>query len=134
TVSKTDYRRIEHNLPQPPSEDCWHTEIVGLSEFEVQKLTNSLGNLVPLSSAKNSKLQNYCFEIKKNGKDGTFTGYKNGSYSEQKINEKINWGIYEIHERGIDLLTFMAEHWDIKELNESKQKEFLFLDNIFNNK
>ncbi|MGD9625467.1 MAG: DUF262 domain-containing protein [Arcobacter sp.] len=134
TVSKTDYRSIEHILPQTPSEDCWQKEIVGLSEFEVKKLTNSLGNLVPLSSAKNSKLQNYCFEIKKNGKDGTFTGYKNGSYSEQKINEKINWGIYEIHERGIDLLTFMAEHWDIKELNESKQKEFLFLDNIFNNK
>ena len=129
--SKVDYRSIEHVLPQTPSEECWQKEIVGLSEFETKKLTNSLGNLVPLSSAKNSKLQNHCFEIKKNGKDGTFTGYKNGSYSEQQINEKINWGIDEIRERGLELLNFMANHWDIQELKDKEiQREFLFLDNI----
>ena len=133
TESKADYRSIEHILPQTSSEECWQKEIAGLSEFEIKKLTNSLGNLVPLSSAKNSKLQNYCFEIKKNGKEGTFTGYKNGSYSEQKINEKDNWGINEIQERGIELLTFMAEHWDIEELkNKHKQKEFLFSNVAYN--
>ncbi len=130
TESKADYRSIEHILPQTPSEECWQKEIVGLSNIEIKNLTNSLGNLVPLSSSKNSKLQNYCFEIKKNGKDGTFTGYKNGSYSEQKIKEKDNWGVNEIKERGIELLMFMAEHWDIEELKDKeKQQEFLFLNN-----
>ena len=132
TVSKADCRSIEHILPQTPNEDCWQKEIVGLSEFEIKKLTNSLGNLVPLSKAKNSKLQNYCFDIKKNGKnDEDFVGYKIGSYSEQKINAKSNWGIKEIEERGFELLNFMAEHWDIEELRDKeKQKEFLFLDDI----
>ncbi len=128
TESKADYRSIEHILPQTPSEKCWQKEIAGLSNIEIKNLTSSLGNLIPLSSSKNSKLQNYCFEIKKNGKENTFTGYKNGSYSEQKINEKNDWGINEIKERGIELLTFMAENWDIDELkDEEKQKEFLFL-------
>lgn len=128
TESKVDHRSIEHILPQTPDEECWQKEIAGLGEQQIKKLTNSLGNLVPLSSAKNSKLQNYCFEIKKNGKNGTFTGYQNGSYAEQKINKESKWGADEIKNRAIELLSFMAEHWNIKELkDEEKKKEFLFL-------
>ena len=128
TESKADYKSIEHIFPQTPSEECWQKEIIGLRDADIKSLTNSLGNLVPLSSAKNSKLQNYCFDIKKNGKPGEFTGYQIGSYAEQKINLKLNWGIDEINERGIELLTFMAKHWGIEDLeDENEQKRFLFL-------
>lgn len=129
TKSKSDARSIEHIFPQTPTEECWKNEIKGFKEKRKKSLVNSIGNLVPLSKAKNSKLQNYCFDIKKNGKnDEDFVGYKIGSYSEQKINEKSNWGIKEIEERGFELLNFMAEHWDIEELRDKeKQKEFLFI-------
>lgn len=127
TESKADYKSIEHVFPQTPSEECWQKEIVELSDSEIKNLSNSIGNLVPLSSAKNSKLQNYCFKIKKDGKEKEFTGYKNGSYAEQEINEKEKWGIQEVRERSLVLLKFMADHWDIKELqDENKQIEFLF--------
>lgn len=115
TEAKGDYKSIEHIFPQTPDEQCWLDEVKELNETEVKKLTNSLGNLVPLSSAKNSKLQNYCFDIKKNGKDGEFTGYKNGSYAEQEINENSKWGINEIQVRGTKLINFLIEHWGISE-------------------
>jgi uncharacterized protein with ParB-like and HNH nuclease domain len=135
TESKADQRSIEHILPQTPDEECWQKEIIGLSESKIKKLTNSLGNLVPLSSAKNSKLQNYCFEIKKNGKAGVFTGYQNGSYAEQKINKNFNWGKDEIKERGMELLEFMANHWDIEDLkNEDNRLKYLFLESINSSK
>jgi hypothetical protein len=57
-----------------------------------------------------------------------FIAYKNGSYSEREICENTIWGSKEIEERGLKLLSFMAEHWDIDELKDKiKQKEFLFL-------
>lgn len=128
TEAQGDQKSIEHILPQTPDEKCWKQEISGLIELEIKKLTNSLGNLVPLSRAKNSKLQNYCFNIKKNGKEGEFVGYKNGSYAEQKINEVPNWGFKEIKTRGEDLLKFMAERWQLKAFNSKEELEsFLFL-------
>lgn len=126
--AKGDFRSIEHILPQTPKEECWLKELTELSKDGIKNLTNSLGNLVPLSSAKNSKLQNYCFEIKKNGENGEFTGYQNGSYAEQRINKEPTWGIKQIEERGIELLIFMAKHWEIKELEDFElQKKLLFL-------
>lgn len=127
--SKENYITIEHIFPQTPTEECWKEEIEDLSEKEIKSLINSLGNLVPLSRAKNSKFKNHCFNIKKNGKDEEdFVAYINGSYSEREICQNNTWGKKEIEERGLKLLTFMAEHWDIDELHDKeKQKKFLFL-------
>lgn len=127
--SKENHITIEHIFPQTPTEECWKKEIEDLSEKEIKSLINSLGNLVPLSRAKNSKFKNHCFDIKKNGKDKEdFVAYINGSYSEREICQNNTWGRKEIEERGLNLLTFMAEHWDIDELHDKeKQKKFLFL-------
>ncbi|MDD2895766.1 MAG: DUF262 domain-containing HNH endonuclease family protein [Aliarcobacter sp.] len=129
--SKENHITIEHIFPQTPSEKCWIDELTGLTDKEKKSIINSLGNLVPLSRAKNSKFQNHCFDIKKNGKnEEDFIAYKNGSYSEREIydNYENNWGVKEIEDRGLKLLNFMAEHWDIEELKErKKQKEFLFI-------
>jgi hypothetical protein len=127
--SKADYKSIEHILPQTITEECWNHEFDSYSEQELKFICNSLGNLLPLSVPKNSKLQNYCFDVKKGGKDGEFTGYKNGSYSEQQVNEKNNWRMEEIHERGLVLLEFLVEHWNIKDylIEQEVNEEFLFL-------
>jgi len=126
---KSDYISIEHIMPQSRKYDCWKNITSTLDDKEYKQLCNSLGNLVPLSCAKNSKLQNYCFDIKKDGKkDEGLVGFKNGSYAEQEINEKDKWTKDEIQERGIKLLEFMANHWDIEELkDENKQLKYLFL-------
>jgi len=127
---KSDYISIEHIMPQSRKYDCWKDITNNLNDKEYKKLCNSLGNLVPLSCAKNSKLQNYCFNIKKDGKtDENLVGFKNGSYAEQEINEeKEKWTKDEIQIRGMKLLDFMANHWDINELKDKdEQLKYLFL-------
>ncbi|RQD92471.1 DUF1524 domain-containing protein, partial [Methanosalsum natronophilum] len=55
---------IEHVLPQNPANDSeWISKFPDLDERE--ELTNSLGNLVLLSTRKNSKARNYDFKKKK---------------------------------------------------------------------
>ena len=128
---KTDYITIEHVMPQTINDKCWKKEVNKLSEKKIKNLCNTLGNLVPLSRGKNSKLQNYCFNIKKSGESKEdMVGYKNGSYAEQEINEVSNWTIEEIKNRGIKLLDFMSENWDIQELKDDTKKEiYLFIEN-----
>ncbi|EPH6130485.1 HNH endonuclease family protein [Campylobacter lari] len=111
--SKKDYNSIEHILPQTPTDEYWVNKLKQVNSDDYKYIINSLGNLIPLSKAKNSKLNNKNFYIKKNGEDGEFIGYKNGSYSEQEINEKEEWGIKEINERTNKLIEFLINHWEI---------------------
>ncbi len=130
--AKDNHVTIEHIFPQTPTEECWQNELLELSDKQKKFMVNSIGNLVPLSRAKNSKFQNHCFDIKKNGKnEEDFIAYKNGSSSEREIYDlyKNNWGIKEIEDRGLKLLNFMSERWDIAEMkNKEIQKQYLFLD------
>ena len=126
TKVKDDHRTIEHIFPQTPTEDCWKEQLSDYNDLEKKKLVNSLGNLVPLSKSKNSKLRNYCFKIKKEGKEGKdegFTGFKNGSHAEQKINEYPIWTQKEIDKRGKELISFLIEHWCIADISEGKDLE-----------
>jgi len=125
--SKGDHITIEHVLPQKADAKCWKDAFSKLSEDELKRATHTLGNLTPLARAKNSKFQNYCFDVKKGGEEG-FVGFKNGSYAEQEINEKKQWTISEVNERGLKLLEFMADRWNIDELqnNPTLQQELLF--------
>jgi hypothetical protein len=79
---------------------------------ERNSLRNSLGNLLPLSSARNSSFQNICFEEKK-AKSENRLGYKYGCYSEIEVSEKKAWTALEILERGLALLSFMEERWQL---------------------
>ncbi len=126
---KSDYVSIEHILPQNPEEECWKKLYSEYTENELENICNSLGNLTPLSVSKNSKLQNYCFEIKKKGKDDQMVGYQNGSYSEQEINQiEGEWTAVEIEKRGIKLLEFMSKNWGVDELSSDDiKKKYLFL-------
>ena len=104
---KKDYVSIEHIFPQ--------------SKIKTEKdKTNchSLGNLVPLSIQKNSKLQAKEFSEKK-------IDYKNGSLSERELCDYTKFSEEEIKERGIKLINFMLKRWDIKNVDEKTKLELL---------
>lgn len=119
TKSKKDKLSIEHIFPQTSSKDCWNNSFESYDESEQNKLKGSLGNLLPLSSSINSSLQNDCFITKKNEKFNDSdelirNGYKNGSYSEQEVARYEEWDAYSIKDRGLKMLKFMEENWDIQ--------------------
>jgi hypothetical protein len=93
------------------------------TEEEKYKLSNSLGNLLLLGRRKNSSLQNECFELKKEGRNGV-SGYINGSYSEIEASRNLTWGPMHILQRGIKLLSFMEENWSI-DLGTDEDKKLL---------
>ena len=89
-------------------------------------LNHSLGNLLPLSRERNSKFQNYSFPIKKN--NGKGVGYYNGSHSEIEVNENNNdWNAQDILERGLEMLNFMENRWNIWIGDKQKKIELLHL-------
>lgn len=107
---KKDHVSVEHIYPQTESED-WVVDFEGFSKNEKHYIAHSLGNLLPLSRHKNSKLQNYAFSIKKDDGDGC--GYYNGCCSENEVNKEPKWGPDEIKARGLTMLKFMEERWNI---------------------
>jgi len=112
---KRDHVSIEHILPQNPVDDCWEKEFGKYykNEEQLNSLTHSLGNLLALSQPKNSSLQNYCYKDKRSDKYN-LRGYFNGSFSEIRVAERYSdWTPTAIKERGLELLGFMEERWDI---------------------
>ena len=103
------YETIEHIYPQTATDDYW------TSRFDDESSAfylNSLGNLLLLSRAKNSKLGNADFETKKKRTDSS--GYFNGSYSEIEVAQYPEWTKETIIERGKKMLAFMQQRWDFK--------------------
>ena len=111
---------IEHIYPQTPRDKCWTSVFNTYSKKERKVLLNSLGNLVPLAQAKNSELQNKCFDFKKKheNKKGNQVGFFNGSYSEIEVSTYENWTPKEILVRGIKMLEFLEKRWGIDFLED----------------
>ena len=91
-----------------------------------------LGNLLLLSGAINSSLQNDSFSNKKMAKYNVNrqkirNGYSDGSHSEIEVSRNSSWGPRQIYDRGIQLLSFMGKRWDFKYKNDTEREEFLFL-------
>ena len=125
---------IEHIYPQNPETSSeWNSTFADYSEEEKSYLKGSLGNMLLLSISKNSKLQNYDYEDKKNGKTdengkSVFKGYCEGSHSETKVAKDYDsWTANTILSRGLLLLSFMEERWNIKFVDEQSKKDVLFL-------
>lgn len=101
------YETIEHIYPRTATDDYW------TSRFDDESSAfylNSLGNLLLLSRAKNSKLGNADFETKKKRTDSS--GYFNGSYSEIEVAQYPEWTKETIIERGKKMLAFMQQRWN----------------------
>lgn len=126
--SVKDKVSIEHIYPQTPSNDYWLSRFTVFSEEERKFLTGSLGNLLPLSSSKNASLQNDSFDDKKNPCGKSHKGYADGSHCEIEVSMYNEWNAEAILHRGIKLLEFMENRWDIKFASKDDMKKLLFLD------
>ena len=122
-----DHASVEHILPQTISFPYWKDALKGYDAKMSKKLKNSLGNLVAISSPRNSSLRNKPFSDKKGTKDSK-TGYLFGSYSENEIALSTDWGPVEILRRGIRLLDFMEERWKLDLGDRLEKKKLLGLE------
>ena len=127
--NKYDYHTIEHIYPQRPRAVEWTELFKDYTPQERTLLRHSLGNLLPLSKAKNSSFGNKPFSEKKDSPAST-TGYRYGSYSEVAISNIEEWNAREIRKRGISLLTFLEKRWGIPLGDEKSKLEWLGLKQI----
>lgn len=122
-----DHETIEHIYPQRPQKPCWTEAFKQFSSKERNVLRHSLGNLVPLSKAKNSSLQNKCFDDKVgNAKDTV--GFRYGSFAENELTQFDDWTAHHILDRGVKLLTFMEKRWKIQIGDRKDKMAFLGLE------
>lgn len=126
---QNDYKTVEHIYPQNPRKECWTIAFKGYSPKERSILRHSLGNLLPLSQAKNSSFSNKCFKEKIENDNNTI-GYRYGSFSENKIATYPTWTAHEILDRGIEMLEFMETQWKISIGNKAEKTKFLNLEFI----
>jgi uncharacterized protein with ParB-like and HNH nuclease domain len=122
---KGDYESIEHIYPKTDSKECWQKVFEKYNADQKRWLKGSLGNLLPLSKARNSARRNDCFTRKKNNGEGD--GYYNGSHSEAEVNLINEWNAQEILNRGMNMLKFMENRWHIEISNKEKLLHIEFL-------
>ena len=125
---------IEHIYPQSETE-AWNQAFKSIREQERDTYRNSLGNLLLLSAAINSSLQNDSFAEKKEPKynrDGSKlrNGYADGSHSEIEVSHYEDWGPDEIRERGNRLIRFMEKRWDICFADDQAREKMLFIGSV----
>lgn len=125
--SEKDKVSIEHIYPQTPENDYWKNAFLYESEDQKKLLTGSLGNLLPLSSGKNSSMQNDSFPDKKSPSGRSHKGYTDGSHSEIEVAAYEDWNADAILKRGMKLLDFMERRWNIKFADDQSKKDMLFL-------
>lgn len=123
---------IEHIYPQTETA-YWTGAFETITPENRTYYNGSLGNLLLLSSAINSSLQNSSFDEKKKAKyDGRDekirNGYADGSHSEIEVSQQDSWGPDEVLDRGIRLLSFMEKRWNFKFKSDEERNELLFLD------
>ena len=125
SASKRDSVTIEHILPQTPTDKYWVDRFGQFNKERLSLLSHSLGNLVPLSRAKNGSLQNDSFDLKKN--NGSGVGYYNGSASENEVALNSEWLPSSILQRGLALLNFMEQRWGIELGDDEFKTQILHL-------
>ena len=130
---------IEHILPQMPDNQYWKDQFQNIAEDKMKYYQGTLGNLLLLNQSINSSLQNDSFPDKKQVKydiqnNVIRQGYENGSYSENEVSKKEHWTPDTIKARGLNLLKFMENRWNLKFESEEDKLRLLFLNDLNNNK
>lgn len=123
---------IEHIFPQTPT-DIWKGVFSDVNEDQYFYYSGSIGNLLLLSMSINSSLQNDSFDEKKHPKFNDSgqkirNGYSDGSHSEIEVSKYDDWNSTKIEERGLQLLTFMENRWNLKFRDSQDKKSLLFLE------
>lgn len=129
--TKKDKISVEHIYPQTPGEE-WASAFSNIPEDFRHRYNGSLGNLVLLSMSINSALQNDGFAQKKQPKldasgQKIRNGYADGSHSEIEVSQHDTWGPDQIRDRGLRLLRFMEQRWEIR-IGDEDRESLLFLD------
>ncbi|MEG1821058.1 MAG: DUF262 domain-containing protein [Malacoplasma sp.] len=120
-----DHYSIEHIYPQTPNNKYWTSRFERYNDSEKHRLTNTIGNLLPLSMSINSSLQNYSFDEKKNRKP---RGYVDGSHNEIEVSRCYEWASREILERGLRIVEFLEKEYNFIVPNLADRKKLLGLD------
>ena len=120
---KGDNISIEHIYPQNPKLLDW-LEFAAPSEAQRELLCHSLGNLLALSTSRNSKFSNRPFAIKRFDQNGVI-GYHNGSYSEIAVAKQSTWTPDDIVARGLAMLQFMEQRWRISLGSDADKRTLL---------
>ena len=123
---------IEHIYPQSETEE-WAAIFERIPAEHRIHYMGTLGNLLLLSLAINSSLQNDSFVEKKQAKYNAAqqkirNGYADGSHSEIEVSQQAAWGPEQIHDRGLQLLSFMEKRWGFKFSGNENKTRLLFLD------
>jgi uncharacterized protein with ParB-like and HNH nuclease domain len=134
--NEKDKVSIEHIFPQKPTDETWAKAFEDVSESEYHIYSGSLGNLLPLSLSINSSLQNDPYSEKKKPKlneksEKIRNGYADGSHSEIEVSLNYqHWTPETIQQRGLSLLNFMEERWQIDLGDEAEKMKLLQLKKI----
>ena len=115
----------EHILPRVSNDDYWKQHFSGYDDRALRVLKGALGNLLPLSQSRNSKVSNLGYDKKKvTPPDKAYSGYCDGCYSEREVaNNYEEWDENSIYERSKKLLEFMQIRWGF--VLDNKQMESL---------
>lgn len=116
-----DYVTVEHIYPQRARDKYWTDRFSSFNPTQKRLLRNSLGNLLPLATAKNSSLSNKDFITKRDGDGDKLVGYKYGCYSEIDVAQLDEWNSEAILNRGLQLLTFLENRWGLN-IGDKTQK------------
>lgn len=130
--NENDKISIEHIFPQTPT-DYWKKAFTDIPEGLWHLYGGALGNLLLLSSSINSSLQNDSYleklKPKKNEHGETIRkGYSDGSHSEIEValTYPDRWNNNCINQRGLTLLEFMENRWNIRFKDDDTRKKLLF--------
>lgn len=126
--SKSDFVTVEHIYPAQARNTYWTSRFRDTPQARRASLRNSLGNLLPLSRPKNSSLSNNPFPDKIEGVKSSFIGYRYGCYAENEVAKELEWTPDHILNRGLQMLAFMEQRWNIKLGSEDEKVIFLGLD------
>ena len=129
--TENDKISIEHIYPQTETAE-WAKSFKDVKKKDRVAYGATLGNLLLLSAAINSSLQNDSFAAKKCAKYDTSgqklrNGYSDGSHSEIEVSENESWGPAEIRKRSLDLLRFMEKRWSLDFGSDEIRERLLFL-------
>ena len=120
-----DFISVEHIFPRNAYDTYWKSRFNGFSQKERARLRDSLGNLLPLSTPKNSSLSNRPFPEKVAVPDKRPIGYRFGCYAENEVSGFVEWNTDAIRARGLKMVEFLEKRWGLKFKDESERLEFL---------
>jgi hypothetical protein len=128
TERREDFITIEHIYPQNARHKYWTDRFKGFTQKQRDALKNTLGNLLPLSTPKNSSLSNKPFPEKVSMKTDECVGYRYGSYAENEVSKETEWTPEQIRGRGLKMLAFLEQRWELDLGDENIKLKILGLD------